>query len=93
MDEQKNLCEKREKKNLFFHVFIVNTYCENLVTVVDGGPSLACVLGDNGQSSWSSTGVFLGQAILRTKHKTDTKLFKHLVDYLKFIATCQVIFL
>lgn len=71
------MLEKKKKK--FFHVFIVNTYCENLVTVVGGGPSLTCVLGDNSRSDWSSTGIFLGQALLRTKHKTDTKLFKHLV--------------
>lgn len=65
-------------KKRFFYVFIIHTYCENLVVVVDSGPSLTGVLGDSGQSSWFSTRVFLGQAILRTKHNIDTKLFTRL---------------
>lgn len=63
---------------VFFYVFIIHTYCENLVAVVDSGPSLTGVLGDSSQSSRFSTRVFLGQAILRTKHNIDTKLFTRL---------------
>lgn len=70
--------KKTDFFSLVFYVFIIHTYCENLVVVVDSGPSLTGVLGDSGQSSWFSTRVFLGQAILRTKHNIDTKLFSRL---------------